>query len=513
MSNSAWKGKKRGEKGIALLITAVSLMCIIPIVGLAIDSGYAYVVKAKLAAASDAAALAAAMALRGDLTIAEQTASAQARALTFFNANFPQHYMNTSVVRLTTSDVTVVESSYRTRTVTVSPMVTLNTWFMRFLGPSYKTMDIRAIGQASRRDVNIILILDRSGSMQTSGSCAPMVSAATQFVNMFADGRDRIGMVSFGASWLLAFAPSQTFLSSAPSLPTQIGKLKCFGNTSTAMALSEAYKQIQLINEPGTLNIIVFFTDGLPNGITATFPVKTQTDNRYGYGTSPYTSTSTSYSMAPSTCKDGASKAYPTAGWAPVARLGVLAQGSSYSTYGYTTGLYEPAQPSITSSTEPIINGAVGTNKDYRGCAFATSSNYVRRDIAYIPNADYYNNSTTSGYKTVTKFASGAYSGFIRPDQPSVFGAAAANAAWNAANKIRSDTTLKPLIVTIGLGDPTGAEPPDLVLLQQMANVNGTTGLPYDSSQPTGIYAYAPDKSQLSKAFNKVASEILRIAK
>ena len=58
------------------------------------------------------------------------------------------------------------------------------------------------------------------------------------------------------------------------------------------MALSEAYEELLAINEPGSLNIIIFFTDGLPNGITADFPIKRVTDTRYGYGTDGDNSTS-----------------------------------------------------------------------------------------------------------------------------------------------------------------------------------------------------------------------------
>jgi hypothetical protein len=34
----------------------------------------------------------------------------------------------------------------------------------------------------------------------------------------------------------------------------------------------------------------------------------------------------------------------------------------------------------------------------------------------------------------------------------------------------------------------------------------------YDATQQTGLYVYAPDATQLDYAFNRVASEILRLA-
>src|ERR1700677_46809 len=50
--------RKSREKGIAVYLTAFFLLVMIPIVGLAIDGGYAFVIRTRLSAAADSSALA-----------------------------------------------------------------------------------------------------------------------------------------------------------------------------------------------------------------------------------------------------------------------------------------------------------------------------------------------------------------------------------------------------------------------------------------------------------------------
>ena len=77
--------RKYQERGVALLLTAIFTICLIPVVGLAIDASYMYVVKAKLTAAADAAALAAARNLTVGLTMADQETEARNMAKAFLH--------------------------------------------------------------------------------------------------------------------------------------------------------------------------------------------------------------------------------------------------------------------------------------------------------------------------------------------------------------------------------------------------------------------------------------------
>ncbi|MCW5983443.1 MAG: VWA domain-containing protein [Bryobacteraceae bacterium] len=488
--------RARRQKGFAVILTALCMIMVIPTVGLAIDAGFMYAIKAKLSAAADAGALAAARSLSVGLTIQAQEASAVARATAFFNANFPDGFLQTSNKQV---NVTVAQSAYRTRTVRVVATVTAPVFFMRILG--FRNSTIGAEGTASRRDVNLILVLDRSQSMVNTSSLEPMKAAARQFVAQFANDRDRLGMITFGMTWLNAYPYRQNFKTSSPSLDTAIANIQGAGGTGTAQALSQAYLQLQAINEPGSLNLVVFFTDGLPNGLTANFPVKRLTDTRYGYGADNYSSTSSTYSMAPSTCRDSSGRIYGQSGWNPGPKLGVIAAtGNAVDATGASFGVTVSAATSYSQSNEGVVIS------DNNTCRFATDWSYVRRDIAYIPDQDYYGNNTRTTYLSPEKYPSGhAYAGYIRVDKPLAIGRASKNAAADAARKMRQDPNLAIVIYCIGEGDV------DEDLLMRVANDPASTA--HTSSEPEGLYVYAPDSTQLNQAFARIASEILRIAR
>jgi len=506
------------------------------VVGLAVDASVLYVLKARLSTAADAAAIAAARSLNVGLTLADQEATARARAQAFFNANFaPGSWMTKNQ----TVTVTIAESAYRTRTVTVNAFFDAPQYFIRFLGFNFTR--VRGEGKASRRDVNLMLVLDRSSSMNSGGACAAMRTAATNFVNMFAEGRDRLGMITYGEAFFLGFAPNMTFRTGASSLPTKIGQITCSGNTSTAMALWQAYQQIVTINEPGALNLLVLFTDGYPNGVTAAYPIKTVIDTRYGYsggyqtyipdplypgffktsGTTVCNNTGNQCTMEPSPCKDFANQVFDrnlgdtrrrynaapwNTSWTPGGTnlrtiTGVLAQwaGDLYNlTSGPSSGVMGYQGTAINAGTTyPTTNG----------CAFSTPGS-VRRDVAYIPDQDIYGNNT-DGFKAVAKFTAGGhpYLNRKRPDVPMGITGASFNAADHAAQRIRNDATLKPVIYSIGLESQGGV---DAEFLRRVANADGSTCL--DTTKEKGRYVAAANTTQLNDAFAQIASEILRIS-
>jgi hypothetical protein len=172
--------------------------------------------------------------------------------------------------------------------------------------------------------------------------------------------------------------------------------------------------------------------------------------------------------------------------------------------------LYDPT-PTTINGTESGITGALGTKYNDSGCTFSSGNlTRVRRDIAYIPTLDIFGNKTDCCYQTAETFTSGNYNGKIRPDKPTSIMKASANAVDDAAKRIRSNNTLYPIIYTIGLGDAGGSDPPDETLMKRIANDRSSPV--YDSTQQTGMYAFAPDKAALSRAFAMIASEILRIS-
>jgi Flp pilus assembly protein TadG len=452
---------KKKQKGFVLLFSGLMLtFIVIPTVGLAIDVGVIYAIKAKLQTAVDGAALSAARGLSRGISLDSQEAAAATTAQRFFAANVQNGYMGLSNPSAT---IQFPPAPPKTKIVDVTGRADAPTYFMRLLGVN--SMRITAVGSATRRDVNIVMVLDRSNSLDTSNSCIPLKEAAKAFVNTFVDGRDRIGLITFGTSYRVEFAPAMNFQSASPNVVTHINNINCAGWTNSAAAYWEAYQRLLAINEPGTLNVILFFTDGQPNTVTLTLEV---IPGRCGTNTSDKT--------------------------------GVLAPGNSGS------GLYRiiaPNAPPVPDPDTTVISGA-------SGCSFVSNPSAVENDLRMktgSSNEVDINGNSFIGYKTPVNRSSGR----IRINDSTTITNIGINALDNAAQRVRTLSASNGLdVVTycIGLGGPGAAEDR---LLQRIANVPESDI--YDSSKPRGMYVYAENAAQLQMAFASLASDILRISK
>jgi Flp pilus assembly protein TadG len=459
---------RRTRNGITLLLTVMSSAVILPMVGLAIDTSLLYAVKAKLQAAVDAAALSGARSLNRGMDISSQEESARTTAQSFFNANFPSGHLGATNRGVT---IEVAESAYRTRTVRADGSVDAPAYFMRMLG--FRSTHLTASGMASRRDVNLVLVLDRSFSM--GGAMGPMRSAARAFVDKFAEGRDNVGLIVFGGSSILAFpnpspsGPSSNFKSASPNVDTLISQTVNGGSTGTAQSLWLAYQELVKRNEAGALNLIVFFTDGLPNGVMAEYNDPAASNNLL---------------------KTSSACTYRLVAGRPM--FGFVSQASSGAPTGNTLGIQKPASSTLSSVDE----GPIQTNS--QGCAYRTNYYNVRQDVARMPTQDCYGNATT-GYISVD---------LTRLDSPQHIARASLNAADSAVQRIRQDSGLNVVIYTIGYEG--GAERPDETWMRRISNDPGSPS--FDSLRPPGLYVRAPTTGDLAAAFAKVASEILRLA-
>ena len=222
------------------------------------------------------------------------------------------------------------------------------------------------------------------------------------------------------------------------------------------------------------LNVIVFFTDGMPNGVVAQYSVLP-------------TSGCQSLPLAP----------------------GVIAQwNGGLGDSGTTAGVLRPTiAGGISDTSSPLITPAPG-------CAFTVHNDatLMRQDVAYIPFQDYYGNSTQGGFIDNSAYLVSPGPGY-RVDAPTSVIYASFNAADSQATAIRNDP-MQPIIYAIGLGGATDLHG-DFTLVDEFLHrvVNDRQSSIYDSSKPTGLFVYSPDTSQLAAAFRQIASVVLHLSK
>jgi Flp pilus assembly protein TadG len=504
---------KRSERGATLiLVTFVATFVMIPIIGLAIDGTMLYWTKARLSAAVDAAALAAGRALNVGADEAAQEAYATTIGQGYFAANFPTGTGSRSDT-MNPGDPTFAYDTSRAhiRTVTVNATTIVPLLFMPIL--HVNTGTVAATGTASRRDVNIILLLDRSSSMNnSSGACSALIASAQSFVARFTNGRDSLGLVTFSSIANIDFQPSDQFKTVSPNLTTVLSTLKCSGYTSTAEGLHTAHQLIKGLGSAsaGALNVILLFTDGSPSSITADFPIKTQADTRYGIGTNSSNSyTNPNTAVPASTCASSLSSV-----------TGLLTDASSENATsvaglhptGRTDGLFQvnpPMTPPITLTSTTLLPPLLKP----AGCKFSSDQTAAREDIANIPETDRNTNSTAGAVPNVPppdRFTSGPYLGLIRPDMPRTVRWVAFSAADAQAQTIHNDAIYTPVIYTIGLAGNETMQM-NYAFMERLANDPRANN--YDETKPQGQFILATDNAGVAAAFNQIASQVLHLSK
>lgn len=585
--------RRSKERGIAVYLTAFFLLLLIPVVGLAIDGGYAFVIQSRLSAAADSAALAAGRGINLSGTVQQAQTQATTQATAFFNADFPVNYMNTLTAnRVMTPTFTVNTDSggnpTGTLAISVSASVQAPTYFMRWLG--IPSLTIGATGTATRKNLVMEVVLDKSASMGTrdtatgtipasinsgSSSCEAMVYSTAQFIKYFSP-YDTVGMISFD---LTAWddndagndgsytASTNYWESGASGLANAISQINCGSNTNTTAALYRAYQDIQTVNQKLAQNVIVLFTDGVPNAVNASFPVRTHVDSRMspsqqGCVTGNGITAADVSNGCTGTCVDTASNVLCTS----TVHGSVACPGSTGCKSGnQSAGGSAPGGLPVCTTTTGTVNAAIAQWANFSvsggqrgaakmlssdsnpsspsGCPDYTTYAFSSQTIAYIPNTDYFGNSTTTiqtgPSTTVTSpwfqwiygdtnstadhvdyqcaptgtqitsgnsscknlgalwtsysslgagapnntFQSGPYNGFIRPDTPNAIGTASMTAATNMAYTIRSDTNFNPIIDVVYL-QGNGQDPVDRSFLQLVSNQQYIQPILYQANPP-----------------------------
>jgi hypothetical protein len=361
-----------------------------------------------------------------------------------------------------------------------------------------------------------------------------MQLGAASFTGMFNPGYDELGLVVFSTSGIVAYPTARPYNSSPTSsggpdtsfgvnatsgpMITQIQLTQAGGGTGTPEALALAYIELQKAHArdyaanggaDNTQNVIVLFTDGVPDSLAVSPNTASNSVINAGSPCKYKSATTSAYRMMGTIATPGNPGAWST----PV---GLFLLSAYDSTHTLNWWLQNPGSGTV--GTGDLIQSSPAAA--LTNCAsLGYNGTYQLTDLSQIPPYDIYGTSTSgSGYPNSTLnlqngTSSHPYSGFVYNPTNLAVGNTSAVAAWNAAdniaNTIRSQVAMQPVaIYTIGYSGNGGT---DAALLKRLANTQDSTS--YNSLQATGMYIQVNSADQLGPAFDAIAGQLLRLAK
>jgi Flp pilus assembly protein TadG len=255
----------RDERGFTLFYMAVFLTVLLIFVGLAVDTGRAYVVQAQLSKAVDGAALGAARMLN--------SGNPRQEAINIYRANFPNGYMGTTSSTDPVSDPNFFSMSVVPATgvnvVNVQATAVVPTSFMKLA--SFTEVTVHARGEATRRMVDLSLVIDVSSSI---GWRWPYVrDAARAFVDSFDAAHDRISLVFFGNGGRVIDAMPAGRGFDKARVMADIPNALPGGSTAMVQGLYRGWDELRSVpnGQQSGLRVIVLFTDGASNSVPGVY--------------------------------------------------------------------------------------------------------------------------------------------------------------------------------------------------------------------------------------------------
>ncbi|HKP30820.1 MAG TPA: TadE/TadG family type IV pilus assembly protein [Gemmatimonadales bacterium] len=244
----------RNRRGGVLVFVAIGTFILLGISGLALDGGLAYLTRAKLARAVDAGSLAGARTLRQGKKNAETEAYAVAAA------------NGVKVEGTTTLSLEFGTNAKLQQTVLMRAHRTIPLMFARVLG--HTKMTIGAVAEATVPPIDMVVVVDRSGSLEAQKAWVPLQNAVKDFVRLFDEDIDQLGLTSFQVR-----ANDEVLLTHQfkGAITSGVSGMNANGDTNTGEGLRLASEQLRLPNvRPGAAKVVVFFTDGRPTAFRGT---------------------------------------------------------------------------------------------------------------------------------------------------------------------------------------------------------------------------------------------------
>jgi hypothetical protein len=378
----------------------------------------------------------------------DSASDAQTAAVNFFNANFPANFMGSINTTITP---TANHNSDGSWTINVSATTVTPTYFGRIFGQTGTT--VGASAEAISKTLDVMLVLDFSTSLVMAGAVPDLKAAASNFLNVFSEGDDRVGMVFFSNGAIIPANcairnPARGFTRSTLQSAITNVVVPANGSTNSAEAMRIARAEMNAIPaaQRGSLRVIVFFTDGLPN--VANFNLGT-----------------------------------------PASPRGL----SSMDLNG------SRANPFYLNVLESLAPGSYAT--------FPSLDNHVRSDISSLDTQAEADANSVDLATYNPGFRQLAFPGGIATNNQCNVNMAARSQLEYFADQARAEGII---IYSIGLGNMTTMEVmcPGYI----PANESGEAVLRRIAASP-GVFVNASDHSQLNSAFQAVAKLILRLTR
>jgi Flp pilus assembly protein TadG len=436
----------RNQRGAVLVTFAILLVALLGFAALATEAGRWYLVRSELSKAVDAASLA------GAKNISNPYVTVNTIAQEVGNENFPAGQLGTPGSGVGSVSFTVTTPT--SNKIKVDGRVNAIAILARLFG--IDQVATASSGVAQKNKVEIMMVLDRSGSMGFMGGqpIADLKNAATSFLSFFREtqAEDKLGLISFATGVTVDYPLGTNFVN---AMTTKISNMTAIGATNAEDAIAQAGGPQSFTNQtgvPGDQRIqqyLIFFTDGHPTAFRGRFR-----SNGIDYD---------AVVMDAGYTWDQCYEVYPYMGYPNSENF-------------YPTSL-------LTATTTGDGNQVTLTNCNHGGYPYLNTRWYIFGDSKY----------GLSGYNPVQcrdynyndqQFFSKSYN--VNAVLPAYICNTARQMAIDNAQALK-DKGIK--IYTIGLGDV------DAGLLGQVAS--GST-----------YYYYTPTSDQLQAIFNTIAKEI-----
>ncbi|NJO38860.1 MAG: Flp pilus assembly protein TadG [Rhizobiales bacterium] len=181
------------QRGAVIAIIAFAIIPLFAAIGLAVDVGRGYLLQSKLSYAIDAAGLAGGRAFDTDDRLDD--------VMMFFEANFPDDFMGAAI----TGGAPSVTFNDDDNTIRIEAEATIPTHFLAIANVDQITVSARTVIQREMRGMELVLVMDNTGSMRSGAKIDAMKDAASALVEILYGERETVpnfwvGVVPYAAT-------------------------------------------------------------------------------------------------------------------------------------------------------------------------------------------------------------------------------------------------------------------------------------------------------------------------